>query len=140
MTDLVAGAGVTFIRRDPRELKGLPGTLGPIRRRLNIKSSPGLLQLLAERLPQRVINVISGLRLSLPVWPHKPTFCCGTISVAVGQSRRFRAAKKQRAFSPSDHHEVSHNLLQHSAQFPPAAMCCATHTASKLVTGWVFAG
>ena len=25
VTDLVAGAGVTFARRDPRELKGLPG-------------------------------------------------------------------------------------------------------------------
>ncbi len=25
VTDLVAGAGVTFTRRDPRELKGLPG-------------------------------------------------------------------------------------------------------------------
>ena len=30
-----------------------------------------------------------------------------------------------------------HNLLQHSAQFPPAMRC--SHTASKLVTGWVFA-
>jgi hypothetical protein len=47
--------------------------------------------------------------------------------------------EKCRAFSPPDHHEVSHNLLQHSAQFPPVYALLYT-SASKLVTGWVFAG
>jgi hypothetical protein len=45
------------------------------------------------RLPLSVINVISGVRLSLPVWPDKPTFCCGTISVAVDNRDYFALQK-----------------------------------------------
>jgi hypothetical protein len=69
--------------------------------------------------PKRVSSVVSVMSARCPLVLHKRPNCCITANGERGQSRRFRAAKKTTNLSPSDHREVSHNLLQHSARFPP---------------------